>query len=168
MRHAYDAAGNEIEVADLDLLGQLNLHEEGFSYLRRLHDAHGNVLETSWFDHETRPTPVVQGYARLTAAYNEYGDRVHFYGQDGSIVLAGRRLFLVHYPHYAKAMALTGQYDVVCNGHEHRAVIERIRNVMGTDTLRIDPGTVGGVSAPATYAFGDLATLEFSIRPVTP
>lgn len=98
----------------------------------------------------------------------EHGDRVHFYGQDGSVVLAGRRLFLVHYPHYAKAMALTGQYDVVCNGHEHRAVIERIRNVRGTDTLRIDPGTVGGVSAPPTYAFGDLETLEFSIRPVRP
>ena len=30
---------------------------------------------------------------------------------------------MVHYPHYAKAMALTGDYDLVCNGHEHRAVI---------------------------------------------
>lgn len=90
VRHAHDAAGNEIEVADLDLLGQLNLHEEGFSYLRRLHDAHGNVLETSWFDHETRPTPVVQGYARLTAAYNEYGDRVQetYFDEQGQPVFS--------------------------------------------------------------------------------
>lgn len=94
------------------------------------------------------------------------GNRVHYYGQDTSLTLAQRRIFLVHYPHYAKAMALTGDYDLVCNGHEHRAVVERIRNIKGVDTLRIDPGTVAGISAPATYVFGDLQTLEFAIRPV--
>ena len=94
------------------------------------------------------------------------GNRVQYYGQDGSLVLAQKRIFLVHYPHYAKAMALTGDYDLVCNGHEHRAVIERIRNVKGQETLRIDPGTVAGVSAPATYVFGDLQTMEFAVRPV--
>jgi predicted phosphodiesterase len=73
---------------------------------------------------------------------------------------------MVHYPHYAKAMALTGDYDLVCNGHEHRAVIERVRNIKGADTLRIDPGTVAGVSGPQTYVLGDLQTLEFRIRPV--
>jgi uncharacterized protein len=93
-------------------------------------------------------------------------DRLHYYGQDGSLSLAQRRIFMVHYPHYAKAMALTGDYDLVCNGHEHRAAVERIRNIKGGDTLRIDPGTVAGVSAPATYVFGDLETLDFAIRPV--
>jgi len=96
----------------------------------------------------------------------EYGDRVQYHGQDATVELAERRIFMVHYPHYAKAMAMTGQYDLVCNGHEHRAVIEQIRNVKGEETLRVDPGTVGGVSASPTYAFGDLKTLEFSIRPV--
>ena len=93
-------------------------------------------------------------------------NRVHYYGQDGSFTLAGKNIFIVHYPHYAKAMALTGDYDLVCNGHEHRAVIESIRNVKGKETLRIDPGTVGGVSATATYVFGDLEKMEFEIRPV--
>jgi uncharacterized protein len=96
----------------------------------------------------------------------ETADRLHYYGQDASLALAQRRIFLVHFPHYAKAMALTGDYDLVCNGHEHRAVVERIRNVKGAETLRIDPGTVAGVSAPATYVFGDLQTMEFGIRPV--
>jgi putative phosphoesterase len=91
---------------------------------------------------------------------------IRYYGQDGSIDLAHRRIFMVHYPHYAKAMALTGEYDLVCNGHEHRAVIERIPNIKGGTTLRVDPGTVAGVSAPATYVLGDLRTLEFEIRPV--
>jgi putative phosphoesterase len=93
-------------------------------------------------------------------------NRVHYYGQDGSLTLAQRRIFMVHYPHYAKAMALTGDFDLVCNGHEHRAAVERIRNIKGTDTLRIDPGTVAGISAPATYVFGDLQTMAFEIRPV--
>ena len=96
----------------------------------------------------------------------ESGDRLRYYGQDASPVLAQRRIFMVHYPHYAKAMALTGDFDIVCNGHEHRAAIERVRNIKGADTLRIDPGTVAGVSAPATYVFGDLQTLEFEIRAV--
>ena len=102
----------------------------------------------------------------LSRFAQESANRVHFYGQDGSPVLAQKRIFMVHYPHYAKAMALTGDYDLVCNGHEHRAVIERIRNIKGEETLRIDPGTVAGISAPATYVFGDLQTMEFAIRPV--
>ena len=96
----------------------------------------------------------------------EHPDRVFYYGQDATLELAGRRIFLVHFPHYAKAMALTGAFDLVCNGHEHRAVIEPVRNIQGNQTLRVDPGTVAGVSAPATYVMGDLATLEFRIRPV--
>ena len=102
----------------------------------------------------------------LSKFAQEPKNHVHYYGQDGSLTLAQRRIFLVHDPHYARAMALTGDFDLVCNGHEHRAVIERIRNVKGAETLRIDPGTVAGVSAPATYVFGDLQTLEFAIRPV--
>ncbi|MDE2089383.1 MAG: metallophosphoesterase family protein [Gammaproteobacteria bacterium] len=93
-------------------------------------------------------------------------NRVQYYGQDASLSLAGKKIFVVHYPHYAKAMALTGDYDLVCNGHEHRAVIERLQNVKNGVTLRIDPGTVGGVSAPSTYVLGDLEKMEFEIRPV--
>lgn len=102
----------------------------------------------------------------LSRFVQERGNHVQYYGQDGSLDLAQRRIFMVHYPHYARAIALTGEYDVVCNGHEHRAVIERIRNIKGEETLRIDPGTVAGVSGPRTYVLGDLKTLEFGIRPV--
>jgi len=46
-------------------------------------------------------------------------------------------------------------------GHSHQALIARIRNVRGGETLLVNPGTVAGLSAPPTYALGDLATLEF-------
>jgi putative phosphoesterase len=96
------------------------------------------------------------------------GNRITFYGQDAGIELAGRRIFLVHYPHYAKAMATTGDWDLVCCGHDHEARIETVHNVTGGSTWLVNPGTVGGVAAPATYVLGDLETMEFSIRNVEP
>ena len=96
------------------------------------------------------------------------GNRITFYGQDAGIELDGRRIFLVHYPHYAKAMATTGDWDLVCCGHDHEAKIETVHNVTGGSTWLVNPGTVGGVAAPATYALGDLETMEFSIHDVEP
>lgn len=94
------------------------------------------------------------------------GGQVQYHGQDASLILDGRRVFLVHYPHYARAIALTGDYDLVCNGHEHHAHIIQVANIRGGHTLMIDPGSVGGVSGPATYVVGDLGTMEFVIRRV--
>lgn len=97
---------------------------------------------------------------------NKPNSGVHYYGQDATLTLHGRRIFMVHYPHYARAMALTGDYDLVCNGHEHRAHIDRIRSVRDTEVIWLDPGTVAGVAAPPTYILGDLETMEFTILPV--
>jgi putative phosphoesterase len=94
------------------------------------------------------------------------GNFVTFYGQDAGIELAGRRVFLVHYPHYASAMATTGDWDLVCCGHDHEVKIETVTNIKGGTTHLVNPGTVGGVAAPATYVIGDLDTMEFSIRNV--
>lgn len=133
-----------------DLIAPSTLHAvTGFGL--PIHMVHGNNTGDLYF---------------LSKWAQEPKNRLHYHGQDGSLVLADRRIFMVHYPHYAKAMALTGDYDLVCNGHEHRAIIENIRNIKGGNTLRIDPGSVAGVSAAATYVLGDLQTLEFSIRPV--
>lgn len=90
--------------------------------------------------------------------------QINYYGQDASITLAGKKIFLVHYPHYAKAMASTGEYDLVCNGHEHKAQMEQIANVKGGNTLRLDPGTVAGIGSKPTYILGDLTTMKFEIR----
>ena len=91
---------------------------------------------------------------------------VKFYGQDAGIVLGERTIFIVHYPHYARAMACTGDYDLVCCGHDHRAEIVSIANIKGGHTLLINPGTVGGVGSPPTYVMGDLATMQFEVREV--
>jgi putative phosphoesterase len=90
---------------------------------------------------------------------------IHYHGMDAGLQLGGRRIFLVHYPHYARAMAATGDWDLVCCGHSHAPAEERIRNVKGGETLLLNPGTVGGVGqAPATYLIGDLRTMTFQLR----
>jgi len=105
----------------------------------------------------------VMAMTRLAA---EPGSVVRYYGNDAQIEIAGRRIFAVHYPHIAEGMAATGAWDLVCCGHSHRADIAHVRNVRGGATLLVNPGTVAGLSAPATYALGDLATLEFVIEQV--
>ncbi len=64
------------------------------------------------------------------------------------------------------AMATTGEWDLVCCGHDHRAEIDHILNVRNRETLFINPGTVGGVGAAPTYVMGDLNTMDFEIYDV--
>ncbi len=92
---------------------------------------------------------------------------VHYHGMDAGIELGGRRIFLVHYPHYARAMAATGDWDLVCCGHSHKTAQQCIPNIRGGETLLLNPGTIGGVGrARATYMMGDLDTMQFEIHEV--
>ena len=113
-----------------------------------LHVIHGNNMGDTY------------NLARLA---NKPNSGITYYGQDASIELAGRKIFIVHYPHYARAMAATGDFDLVCNGHEHKARIDRVTASNGKKVVWLDPGTVGGVSAPATYIIGDLTEMEFEV-----
>ncbi len=89
------------------------------------------------------------------------GGQLLYYGQDAGIELNGRKIFIVHYPHYAEAMATTGDWDMVCCGHDHKANVEWIDNIKGGKTVLVNPGTVAGIGAPATYIMADLEKMEF-------
>jgi putative phosphoesterase len=93
---------------------------------------------------------------------------IHYHGPDASLELGGRRVFLVHFPHYARAMALTGDWDVVWYGHEHTVEVRRVENIRGGQTLLVNPGTVGGIAAPATYVLCDLPSLGVTVRQLGP
>lgn len=95
---------------------------------------------------------------RLAAESNSV---IRYHGQDAAFTLADRSLFLVHYPHYAHALACTGDYDLVCCGHDHKASVAEITNIKGGKTWLVNPGTVGGVGAPPTYVLADLLTMRF-------
>lgn len=89
---------------------------------------------------------------------------ISYHGSDIDLCLAGRRLFATHHPHYARGLACTGDYDIVCCGHSHLAGVMQQHNIAGGKTWLVNPGSVGGLAAPPTWLFADLATLEFEIR----
>ena len=82
------------------------------------------------------------------------------------MTLDGKRVFVTHYPVYGRAIACTGDYDVVCCGHDHVASIDSQANIKGGKTWLLNPGTVAGLGAPATWLLADLDTCTFQIRPI--
>ncbi len=89
---------------------------------------------------------------------------LQYHGADARLELGGRRVFVVHYDDYGYAMACTGQWDLVCCGHSHKAEARKVRTVQDTESWLVNPGTVAGLSAPATWALADLAAMRFEVR----
>ena len=114
-----------------------------------LHVIHGNNLGDSMMLHKLS---------------RESGGQLQYHGPDARVGLGGRRIFVVHYPEYGHAMACTGNWDLVCCGHSHVAGVERVANVKGTETWLVNPGTVAGLAAPATWIFAELDAMRFDIR----
>ena len=70
----------------------------------------------------------------LNRTMRESGGLIQYYGPDARIELGGRRIFIVHYPEYAHALACTGDWDLVCCGHSHIAYVAQVANVKGGKT----------------------------------
>ena len=92
------------------------------------------------------------------------GGLLQYHGADARLELAGRRVFVVHYDDYGYAMACTGEWHLVCCGHSHRAEARRVPGVNGKQTWLVNPGTVAGLAAPATWVLGELDAMRFEIR----
>ena len=63
----------------------------------------------------------------------------HLHGELFQATFDGRRLAMNHFDYLARSMAKSGDYDVVCFGHNHEFEIAR----QGT-TLLINPGPIMG------------------------
>jgi hypothetical protein len=87
-----------------------------------------------------------------------------YHGADARLELGGRRIFVVHYPEYGYAMACTGEWDLVCCGHSHEAAVQQVANVKGGKSWLVNPGTVAGLAAPATWMLGDLDAMRFELH----
>lgn len=85
--------------------------------------------------------------AQLTAGY----DNITLHGREAELEISGKKIFMVHYPIYAEHAATTGKYDYVFFGHNHK----KSEATVGKTKL-INPGTVGGVRQPASFATVDL------------
>lgn len=98
--------------------------------------------------------------------------KLRYHGIDAALEMAGRRIFVTHYPHYGRGMACTGDYDLVCCGHSHVAEVVTQVNIKGGNTMLVNPGTVAGIHAPGivtplTWLMGDLEKMTFKIQTLT-
>jgi predicted phosphodiesterase len=76
----------------------------------------------------------------------------------------GQRVAVNHYDNIARAIAASGEFDVVCYGHNHEYSVARIGR-----TLAINPGAIMGAAfaadggrtdAASTFMIYDTATGE--------
>ena len=145
---AAKAAGAQAVIHCGDIIGTQTLRAAMGAGLT-MHVIHGNNLGD----------PV-----SLSRWARESEGQLHYHGPDARLELGGRKVFVVHYPEYGYAMACTGDWDLVCCGHSHEAGVRQVRTVKGTTTWLVNPGTVAGLAAPATWILGDLAAMRFDTR----
>lgn len=97
---------------------------------------------------------------RITKNANRYA-HFHIEGEYFQGILDGKRFALNHYDHIASDLARSGNFDLVCFGHNHRFEIKRFGK-----SLAINPGTLLGYSpldscdVPPTFAIYDSETDE--------
>lgn len=142
------ARGAEAVIHCGDLIGAQSLKPALTAGLP-VHLIHGNNLGDA------------QALHRLSQAS---GGQMQYHGADARIELGGRRVFVVHYDDYGYAMACTGEWDLVCCGHSHRAELRQVETVRGGSSWLVNPGTVAGLAAPRTWVLGDLATMRFEVH----
>ncbi len=146
--HEAKALGAEAVIHCGDLIGAQTIKPALVAGLP-VHAIHGNnVGDTQAMHRQSRAS----------------GGLMQYHGADARLELGGRRVFVVHYDDYGYAMACTGHWDVVCCGHSHKAEARHVRTVAGTDAWLVNPGTVAGLAAPATWALADLAAMRFEVH----
>jgi uncharacterized protein len=82
------------------------------------------------------------------------------HGEHAELVIDAQvKVAVTHYPLYGRALAYTGDYNIVFSGHTHKPMKERIKN-----TLWVNPGEVAGMINKPTVVLFD--TVSRAIREV--
>jgi len=85
-------------------------------------------------------------------------EHVTLHGFYAELEYGDRRIAVVHYPDLARRLAQSGQFDLVCYGHDHTAKVERV-----SGTLLVNPGEVMGRFGRPSYGLYDTESGEFSL-----
>jgi putative phosphoesterase len=93
---------------------------------------------------------------------------ISIHGEYLKLVLDEVRIFASHYPEIARNAADSGNFDLVCYGHDHVLHAEQ-----RGDTLLVNPGTLMGYHpgrddfVPPTYGIYDTEIREFKHEDIT-
>jgi putative phosphoesterase len=94
------------------------------------------------------------GDKRLLTQFAEESGNITIHGDFAHLEIGGRSIAVTHYPDIAQALAASGQYDIVCYGHDHTAHEEQVGG-----TLLLNPGELMGMNGKSTLAQVDTVTL---------
>ena len=78
------------------------------------------------------------------------------------VTIDGKRIFFNHYRKKSEQMALSGDVEIACSGHDHVKHVEKKGGV-----LLLNPGTAGGMFQYPSFAVIDLQTMHCSFIEIT-
>jgi len=101
------------------------------------------------------------GDGRLLHTVASQFPHVTLHGIYAELTIGGRRVALIHYPEPARRIAQSGQFDLVCYGHDHRQHWEQV----GEGYL-VNPGEVMGRYGEPGWGLYDGETHRYEFRPL--
>lgn len=109
-----------------------------------------------------RPVHVVAGnndgdFRLLSQVAAQYPE-VQLHGPFAQLELGGSRIGMVHYPELARPLAASRMFDLVCYGHDHKALVEKVG-----ECLLLNPGELLGLFGRASLAVFDTKSREAAI-----
>jgi len=101
------------------------------------------------------------GDPRLLLEKANEAANVTLHGQFAQLELGGLRVAVNHYPEIARSIARSGDYDVVCYGHDHV-----LHEEIAGSTLLLNPGELMGRFGRNTYMMLDTTTRQVMVHDV--
>ena len=99
------------------------------------------------------------GDGRLLQTIAAQHPHITLHGIYAELEAASRRIAMIHYPEPAKRIARSGQFDLVCYGHNHQKLVETVG-----DGWLVNPGELLGMHGPPTWGLYDTNTGDFSLQ----
>lgn len=96
------------------------------------------------------------GDGRLLQTIASKYAHVKLYGIYSELTIAERRVAMIHYPEPALRIAQSGEFDLVCYGHNHDKFAQQIGK-----TWLVNPGELLGMKSTPTWGIYDCATHNF-------
>jgi putative phosphoesterase len=111
---------------------------------------------------ESRPVHFVWGnndgdQYTISGVARDY-DHILLHGDLATLDLNGIKVAVNHYPEIAHGLAASGEFDIVCYGHDHTQHQEMIG-----DCLLLNPGELMGLNGSSTIATVDVVTKKVNV-----
>jgi putative phosphoesterase len=98
---------------------------------------------------------------RLLQSIASQHRHITLYGIYAELEIDGRRIAMIHYPEPARRIAQSGKLDLVCYGHDHTQLLERIG-----EAWLLNPGEIMGMRSTPSWALYDTEAHRVTIHTV--